>query len=195
MPTIQNQTDAVTKITVAGICGTDLHTYDGFYGSEDVPWGIGHEAVGYVAKIGAAVEGFQVGDYVIIPDALSDGLANRHLTPQAKIAYGLGTDFGYATGNQGTLLYTIYTRVPPLTIFSAEFVRVPHADISINGTNSTLNSEIDYLLASDIFSTAWTGLTFAGFNPGDTVAIFGAGPVGQLAAYSAFLRGASKFTL
>lgn len=79
---------------------------------------------------------------------------------------------------------------------TAEYVRVPFADnslipVPVNGstTESTL---IDYLFVSDIFSTAWSGVTFSGFEQGDSVAVFGAGPVGLLAAYSAILRGASR---
>lgn len=84
-----------------------------------------------------------------------------------------------------------------LTLFPAEYARVPFADeslIPIPFNNQTGNStkELDYLMISDIFTTAWQGLTYSGFEPGDTVAVFGAGPVGILAAYSAMLRGASR---
>jgi threonine dehydrogenase-like Zn-dependent dehydrogenase len=78
----------------------------------------------------------------------------------------------------------------------AEYARVPFADkslipIPINGSSNS-TAELDYLMVSDVFTTGWHALTYSGFQPGDSVAIFGAGPVGLLAAYSATLRGASR---
>ena len=80
---------------------------------------------------------------------------------------------------------------------TAEYVRVPFADFTlypIPKTNGTWNTskELDYVMTSDVFATAWEGLTWAGFEAGDTVAVFGAGPVGQMAAYAAIIRGASR---
>ena len=83
-------------------------------------------------------------------------------------------------------------------INSAEYVRVPFADDTLypvpktaDGTWNT-SLELDYVMTSDIFATGWEGLTWSGFQPGESVAVFGAGPVGQMAAYSAILRGASR---
>jgi threonine dehydrogenase-like Zn-dependent dehydrogenase len=86
--------------------------------------------------------------------------------------------------------------VPSLNSLAAEYNRVPHADHSLipvpANSSTTFETLLDYLFVSDIFSTAWAGVTWSGMESGDTVAVFGAGPVGQLAAYSAKLRGASK---
>ncbi|KAK1706452.1 hypothetical protein BDP67DRAFT_602738 [Colletotrichum lupini] len=168
VPTIVNQTDVVVRITSSAICGSDLHTYHGFGGSPNVPYGFGHEAVGYVSSVGDAVSGLEVGDYVIIPDNADDG----HWGPSHPLSFGVGS------ANYGGLQ-----------------ARVPHADtslspISLTSTNTT--SELDYLMISDVFKTGWHVLSYSGFQPSDTVAIFGAGPVGLLAAYSAKLRGTSR---
>ncbi|PWY81710.1 alcohol dehydrogenase [Aspergillus sclerotioniger CBS 115572] len=173
VPSIVNQTDAIVRVTTSAICGSDLHFYHGFAGASDVPWGLGHEAVGYISEVGSAVSSLQVGDYVIIPDNAHDG----HHGQQHPLSFGTGSpDYG---GLQ------------------AEYARVPFADMSLIPvplTNTSVNTtqELDYLMISDIFSTGWQALSYSGFEPGDTVAIFGAGPVGLMAAYSAILRGASR---
>ncbi|KAJ8070382.1 hypothetical protein OCU04_000760 [Sclerotinia nivalis] len=172
MPTVQSPTDALVRITTAAICGTDLHVYHGVYGSSNVPYTIGHEAIGVISEIGSAVTGFSVGDRVIIPDGVQDG----HIGGQSHLAYGLGSDYGMTDGLQ------------------AEYARVPWADgnlMAIPPSNGT-NLDNDYLLVGDIWGTAWGAIDYSGFQPGDTVAVFGAGPVGLLAAYTAILRGASR---
>ncbi|KAM0310125.1 hypothetical protein ACHAO8_008362 [Botrytis cinerea] len=175
MPTIQSPTDTIVKITTAGICGTDLHVYHGIYGSADVPYTIGHEGVGVVVEVGSAVSNFQVGDRVIIPDSVDD----KGLLEVNRVSYGLGSEYGDAGGLQ------------------AEYARVPYSDANLmaipstNGTN-TAEYDNDYLLVGDIWGTAWGAIDYSGFQPGDSVAVFGAGPVGLLAAYSAILRGASR---
>ncbi|RAK96475.1 glutathione-independent formaldehyde dehydrogenase [Aspergillus ibericus CBS 121593] len=173
VPSIINQTDAVIRITTSAICGSDLHFYHGYTGAADVPWGLGHEAVGYVSEVGEAVSSLKVGDYVIIPDNAHDG----HYGQNHPLAFGSGSpDYG---GLQ------------------AEYARVPFADMSLipipfNNSTGNATKELDYLMISDIFTTGWQALTYSGFQPGDTVAVFGAGPVGLMAAYSAILRGASR---
>ncbi|GKZ38320.1 hypothetical protein AbraIFM66950_010450 [Aspergillus brasiliensis] len=173
VPSIINQTDAVVRITTSAICGSDLHFYHGYTGAADVPWGLGHEAVGYVSEVGDAVSSLQVGDYVIIPDNAHDG----HYGQNHPLSFGSGSP-GYGG-------------------LQAEYARVPFADMSLipipfNNSTGNATKELDYLMISDIFSTGWQALTYSGFEPGDTVAIFGAGPVGLMAAYSALLRGASR---
>ena len=96
-PTIQSPTDTIVKITTAGICGTDLHVYHGVYGSAEVPYTIGHEAVGVIVEVGSAVSNFQVGDRVIIPDSVDD----KAILEVNRVSYGLGSEFGDACGLQG----------------------------------------------------------------------------------------------
>ncbi|KAH8659985.1 alcohol dehydrogenase [Xylariales sp. PMI_506] len=172
---IVDETDAVVRLTTAAICGTDLHTFHGVWGSPKAPWPMGHEGVGVVVEVGSAVSNLKVGDRVIVPDATNVG----HFVsdPSAGVefdAFGLGSLFGNLGGLQ------------------AEYARVPFADESLTIIPNNPDNDLEYVLLSDIFCTAWAGLSLSGFAPGDSVAVFGAGPVGLLCAYSAILRGASK---
>ncbi|KAJ5623011.1 hypothetical protein N7490_011616 [Penicillium lividum] len=190
-PTIINHTDAVVRITTAAICGSDLHMYHGVQGGTP-PWVMGHEALGWISEVGDAVSSLNIGDYVVIPDNVATGHLNMH--PPAMESFGAGADLG---GLQGKNFLTAFKNSFVSLIQIAEYARVPFADDSLipipltaNTTNSTI--ERDYMTVSDIFATGWSVLTYAGFQPGDSVAVFGAGPVGLLAAYSAILRGASR---
>jgi threonine dehydrogenase-like Zn-dependent dehydrogenase len=198
VPTILDPTDAIVRINASAICGSDLHTYHVASGSPDAPLLYGHEAIGYVTETGDAVQFLSVGDYVVIPDNLDNG----HYTLEPD-SYQVPLGFGGVQGGEALpgvqSEYMIATEWELLLIMPArvaEFARIPFADNSLipvpvneSTTESTL---IDYLFVSDIFSTAWSGVTFSGFKQGDSVAVFGAGPVGLLAAYSAILRGASR---
>ncbi|KAJ5196388.1 alcohol dehydrogenase [Penicillium cf. viridicatum] len=132
-----------------------------------------YHAVGYVQEVGSAVSSLEVGEYVIIPDNAHSG----HYGQEHPISFGSGSP------NYGGL--------------QAEYARVPFADMSLipipfNNQTGNATKELDYLMISDVFTTGWQALTYSGFEPGDTVAVFGAGPVGLLATYSALLRGASR---
>ncbi|KAL4762632.1 uncharacterized protein BDW70DRAFT_149157 [Aspergillus foveolatus] len=170
VPTILNSTDVVVRLNASAICGSDLHSYRTSAGSPEHPFLYGHEGIGHVVEVGDSVQFLSVGDYVVIPDNVDNG----HFTLEPD------------------------TYIPSLGLggVEAEYARIPFADNSLipvpitdNTNTSTL---IDYLFASDIFATAWSGVTWSGFEAGDSVAVFGAGPVGLLAAYSALLRGASR---
>ncbi|KAL3422502.1 putative alcohol dehydrogenase [Phlyctema vagabunda] len=177
VPVISHPSDAIVRMTTSAICGSDLHFYRGYSGGTP-PWIVGHEGIGIVSEIGAAVTSVSVGDYVLIPDNLDTG--NVQIGPAVA---GTGGWFGYGGPGIGGLI--------------AEYTRIPEADanlIPLPLTPETTNSTIEenYALLSDVFGTGWTGVTYSGFEAGDTVAIFGAGAVGLLAAYSAILRGASR---
>ncbi|KAF9636186.1 putative alcohol dehydrogenase protein [Lasiodiplodia theobromae] len=174
VPTIGNETGAVVRITTSAICGSDLHVYRGVSGGTP-PWIVGHEAIGYVSEIGSAVSSLSVGDYVVIPDTVNHG--HLEMEPGATEFFGNGQD-GLPEGLQAE-----YTRVP---FADSNLIPIP---LTANTTNHTI--EQDYVTVADIWATAWTALDYSGFTPGDSVAVFGAGPVGLLAAYSALLRGAS----
>ncbi|EEU34479.1 uncharacterized protein NECHADRAFT_98184 [Fusarium vanettenii 77-13-4] len=155
VPVIREPTDALVRITASALCGTDLHTYHGLFGSPNVPWIMGHEGMGYVERVGDAVSALTVGDLVVVPSQASIG--HLAMGPALPEGFGLGTTYGDGGGCQSDTV-----------------------------------DDIEYLFLSDIFPTGWAALDFANFEPGDTVAVFGAGPVGLLAAYSAILRGATK---
>ena len=101
---VVRQTDAVVRVTSAAICGSDLHNYHGVFGSKQVPYPIGHEAMGIVESTGADVDSVKVGDRVIIPD-FPDGVG-LELDPETKATialYGEGSDFGNLGGCQGKI--------------------------------------------------------------------------------------------
>ncbi|KAL9113916.1 MAG: hypothetical protein Q9227_002050 [Pyrenula ochraceoflavens] len=188
-PKIQAATDVIVKVVVASICGSDLHTYHGtlekmrpigklthtpagLYGGSDVPYPMGHEAIGVVMEVGNQVQNYKVGDRVVVPDAAVTSAT-------AAIAYGAGNAYAPQAADPGGCQ-------------AAEYVRVPAADTVLLSVPQGNDHELDYLTIADIFYTAWSSISSTGFQPGDTVAVYGAGPVGLLAAYSALLRGASK---
>lgn len=167
-PTIQNPTDAIVKIVKTTICGTDLHILKG-----DVPTCkpgriLGHEGVGVIEKLGGNVTTLQVGDYVLISCITSDGKCEYC----RKGMYSHCLDGGWILGHQidGT---------------QAEYVRIPHADTSLY----KLPHGIDYdavVMLSDILPTAFEcGVLNGKIQPGNTVAIIGAGPIGLAAVLTA----------
>jgi threonine dehydrogenase-like Zn-dependent dehydrogenase len=175
-PTILHPEDAIIRITSAAICGSDLHIYHGVLGSSTPPWLMGHEGVGIVVEVGSATEHFRVGDRVLVPGGTDPGFFSVEQTRQDYgFLYGEGPDISGGLG--GT---------------QAEYLRVPFADDSLVAIPDDFSSDLDWLFLTDIFVTGWTGLDFARFEPGDTVAIFGAGPLGLMCAYAAVLRGASR---
>lgn len=101
-PRIQAPEDAIVRITTAAICGTDLHTYHGIFGSSVVPYTLGHEAVGVVVEVGSATETFKLGDRVVIPAFPDEGhFVTEPTTIPALSFYGGGKDFGNLGGCQG----------------------------------------------------------------------------------------------
>ncbi|KAI1410692.1 putative alcohol dehydrogenase [Hypoxylon sp. FL1857] len=175
-PRIQMPEDAIVRVTTAAICGSDLHTYHGLLGSRQPPWVQGHEAIGVVVEVGLATETFKVGDRVIVTAIPDSGhlVTEPEALPGMYTLYGFGNDFGALPGCQ------------------AEYVRVPFADDSLVKIPNNPSNDLNYLFLSDVFVTGWQCLDFSGFRAADKVAVFGAGAVGLLCAYSAILRGASK---
>ncbi|PVH98941.1 alcohol dehydrogenase GroES-like domain-containing protein [Periconia macrospinosa] len=174
-PTIRMPEDAIVQITTAGLCGTDLHIYHGMLSGDDIPFTLGHEGVGIVVEVGNATEEFKVGDRVLIPCIPDDGHFELESTAVPNlISYGLGELSGNLGGCQ------------------AEYVRVPFADDSLVKIPKNSIHDLDYLLLTDILPTAWTALNVSGFQPGESVAVFGAGPVGLLCAHLALVRGALR---
>lgn len=184
-PKLKSPTDAVLKVTTSGICGSDLHMYDGRT-ALDKGTVVGHEIMGVIEEVGNAVSSIKKGDRVVLPFNIACGFCynchrgNTHacltMNPEgASAAYGYAGMGPYAGGQ-------------------AEFVLVPYADfncLKLPG-NPGDDWEDDFLLLSDVFPTGYHAAELARVSPGKTVAIFGAGPVGLLAAYSSILKGASE---
>jgi threonine dehydrogenase-like Zn-dependent dehydrogenase len=95
IPTLEANTDAIVEITLAGICGTDLHMYHGYRGQGDW-WGMGHEALGRISEIGSGVSSLAVGDYVVIPDNVDSG--HLDMAPPALGVFGVGRGLGGLQG-------------------------------------------------------------------------------------------------
>jgi glutathione-independent formaldehyde dehydrogenase len=183
---IERPSDALIRITTTNICGSDLHMYEGRTSFEKGRV-FGHENLGEVIEVGTAVDKIKVGDLVVVPFNVScgfcanceRGLTNYCLTTQpdpalAGAAYGFA-DMGPWQGGQ------------------AELLRVPYADHNcLRLGEDAWEAQSDYVMLADIFPTGYHATEMADVRPGDRTVIFGGGPVGLMAAYSAVLRGASR---
>jgi len=181
---IERPNDAVIRVTSTNICGSDLHMYEGRTDMEEGRV-LGHENLGQVVEVGDAVESVKVGQWVCLPFNVSCGYCKnceRGLTG-ACLSLNPGTA-GAAYGFSG---------MGPFEGGQAEYLRVPHADFNcLQLPEDAQEKEADYVMLSDIFPTGYHATEMACVQPGESVVIYGAGPVGLMATLSAFLRGASK---
>lgn len=175
-PELNDPTDALIRVTIAGLCGSDLHPYFGREAGLDAGTVMGHELVGEVVEVGTGVRGFEPGDRVVAPFTTSCGACfycESGLTARCE----RGQLFGWVADGVG------------LHGAQAEYVRVPLADGTLVAVPGGLDEAVA-LLAGDILSTAAFGADLADVSPGDTVVVIGCGPVGLLAVRTAFDRGA-----
>ncbi|MEU8083055.1 alcohol dehydrogenase catalytic domain-containing protein [Micromonospora sp. NPDC049101] len=181
--TLEAETDALVRITSTALCGTDLHMYDGRTGA-DPGLVLGHEPLGVVQEVGRAVQTVRPGTRVVIPTHLFCGtcvMCARGLSAACLRARAQGPGAAYGYAGMGTYRGA-----------QADLLRVPWADancVPVPGEPGD-GHEDDFVLLADAFVTGWHAATLAGVEPGDTVAVFGAGTIGLLGAYSALLRGA-----
>jgi threonine dehydrogenase-like Zn-dependent dehydrogenase len=195
-PTILNPRDAIIKVTSTCICGSDLHLYDGFMPTMEQGDILGHEFMGEVVEVGGGIksENLKVGDRVVVPFTIACGrcfFCEQQLwsccdnsNPNYWIAERL---MGYSPS--GLFGYT--HMLGGYAGGQAQYVRVPFADVGpLKIPNGISDEKVIFL--SDIFPTGWMGAENCNIRPGDTVAIWGCGPVGQFAIRSAFLLGAER---
>ncbi|KAF7561570.1 hypothetical protein G7046_g2585 [Stylonectria norvegica] len=182
-PRLAHPEDVIVKVTTAAICGSDLHMYEGRTAAEP---GItfGHENMGIVEELGEAVTLLKKGDRVVMPFNVADGRCRN--CEEGKTAFCTGVNPGFAGGAYG------YVSMGPYQGGQAQYIRIPFADFNALKLPPGTENESDFILLADIFPTGWHGVEISGFRPGESVAVFGAGPVGLMAAYSATLRGASR---
>jgi glutathione-independent formaldehyde dehydrogenase len=182
-PRIERPTDVIVKITSTAICGSDLHMYEGRTAAEP---GIvfGHENLGIVEQCGAGVTSIRQGDRVVMPFNVACGFCKNCVAGYP--AFCLTVNPGFAGGAYG------YVAMGPYRGGQAEYLRVPFADYNCTKLPLGNEHETDFVLLADIFPTGYHGCELARVSPGESVAVYGGGPVGQMAAYSALLRGASK---
>ncbi|GEJ59038.1 glutathione-independent formaldehyde dehydrogenase [Anaeromyxobacter diazotrophicus] len=184
-PRVERATDVVVRITTAGICGSDLHMYEGRTAAQP---GVvmGHENMGVIEEVGSAVQQLRKGDRVVLPFNVSCGTCfncTRGYTSACLVANDDAAGAAYG-----------YVGMGPYKGGQAELLRVPWGEANCIKLPGTPGDELedDFLLLSDIFPTGYHAAQMANVQPGSTVAVFGAGPVGLLAAYSAMLRGAAE---
>ncbi|HXM55017.1 MAG TPA: glutathione-independent formaldehyde dehydrogenase, partial [Candidatus Dormibacteraeota bacterium] len=182
-PTIQHPNDVLVRVTSTCICGSDLHMYEGRTAAQP---GIvfGHENLGIVHEVGSAVTSIRQGDRVVMPFNVACGFCKN--CQAGYTGFCLTVNPGFAGGAYG------YVAMGPYTGGQAEYVRVPFADFNCLPLPAGGEQEADFALLADIFPTGYHGCELADVRPGETVVVYGAGPVGLMAAYSAMLRGASK---
>ena len=194
-PRIEDDRDAIIKVTACAICGSDLHLYDHFMPGMEKGDVMGHEFMGEVVEVGSGAKGaLRKGERIVVPFTIFCGecdqckrgffsvceRSNRNADMAAKV-------FGHATA--GLFGYTHLTG--GYAGGQAEYVRVPFADKTHIKVPDSLTDE-QVLFLGDIFPTGWQAAVQADIQPTDTVAVWGAGPVGQMAVRSALLLGARR---
>jgi len=193
-PKIINPHDAILKITRTAICGSDLHLYDGYIPTMESGDIVGHEFMGIVEEVGSEVKKLKRGDRVVVPFTISCGscmFCRKDLwslcdnsNPNARIAEAM---YGYS----GSALFGYSHIYGGYAGGQAQYVRVPFADVGPIKIENDLPDE-KVLFLSDIYPTGYQGAENCNIEPGDTVAIWGCGPVGLFAIASAYLLGAGK---
>jgi S-(hydroxymethyl)glutathione dehydrogenase / alcohol dehydrogenase len=186
MPQILHPEDAIVRVTRSCICGSDLHLYHGMVPDTRVGMTFGHEFCGIVEQVGPEVRNLKVGDHVLVPFNIACGKC--HFCQQGLFgncheanaqATAVGGIFGYshtAGGYDGG---------------QAQYVRVPYADVGPMVIPDWMDPD-DAVLLTDVVPTGYQAAEMGGIQPGDTVVVFGAGPVGLMAARSAWLFGAGR---
>ena len=193
-PRIEDAEDVILRVTATAICGSDLHIYNGFIPQKN-DMVLGHEFMGVIEEAGSGVKDLKKGDRVVIPFPIAcghcffcqDGLPG-HCENSNPEKYGPegslldqkgGGLFGY------TDLYGGYSGG------QAEYVRVPYANFGPRKVPQNFSDE-EVLFLTDIFPTGYSGINWAGVKGGETVAVFGCGPVGLMAQKCAWMRGAKR---
>ena len=193
-PQIVNPRDAIVKITATAICGSDLHLYDGYIPTMERGDILGHEFMGEVMEVGRAITNLKVGDRVVVPFPIACGncfFCKKELyslcensNPNAWMAEKMW-------GHSPCGIFGYSHLVGGYAGGQAEYVRVPYADVGPIKIENGLPDE-KVLFLSDILPTGYMAAENCDIQPGDTVAVWGCGPVGQFAIASAFLLGAER---
>lgn len=196
-PVIQEPLDTIIRITSTAICGSDLHLYDGYQPTMESGDILGHENMGEVVEVGSGVTNLKVGDRVVVPFVIACGtcwFCEKTLysccdttNPNAKMAEK-------AMGHSPAGLFGFSHMLGGFAGGQAEYLRVPHADVGPIRIPDGIPDE-KVLFLSDIFPTAYMAAENAEIEEGDTVAVWGGGPVGQLTVQCAWMLGAGRVIL
>ncbi|HEY9629948.1 MAG TPA: zinc-dependent alcohol dehydrogenase [Coleofasciculaceae cyanobacterium] len=193
-PTIINPRDAIVKITSTAICGSDLHLYNGFNPTMKQGDILGHEFMGEIVELGSAVKNKKIGDRVVVPFTISCGgcfFCNRDLWSLCDNSNPNAWMVEKVMGHSPSGLFGYSHLTGGYAGGQAEYARVPFADVGLFKIPDELTDE-QVLFLTDIFPTGYMAAENCDIQPGDTVAIWGCGPVGQFAIRSAFLLGADR---
>jgi glutathione-independent formaldehyde dehydrogenase len=184
-PQIEAPNDAIVRITTTNICGSDLHMYEGRTSVEEDKI-LGHENMGIVEEVGQGVTRIRPGDRVSVPFNIACGTCRNCTAGWTSFCLRTNPTAGVDGAAYG------YAQMGPYQGGQAEYLLVPFADFNLLELPPGDEFERDFTMLSDIFPTGFHGAQLAGVKPGDTVVVFGAGPVGLLAAHSSFLCGAAR---
>ncbi len=193
-PKILNPGDAIIKVTTTCICGSDLHLYDGVMPTMEAGDIVGHEFMGEVVEVGSDVKKLQKGDRVVVPFTIACGscfFCNKQLW---SLCDNTNPNYEIAAQMMGFSPSGLFGYTHMLGGYAggqAEYVRVPFADVGPMKVPDSLTDE-QVVFLTDIFPTGYMAAENCDIQPGDTVAIWGAGPVGQFAIKSALMLGAEK---
>lgn len=186
-PVLHEPTDAIIRLTASAICGTDLHFVRGSISGMRKGTILGHEGVGVVETLGTDVRNLKVGDRVIVASTIACGNCSY-----CRAGYYAQCDTANPQGPQaGTAFFGGPEANGSFDGLQAEKARIPHANIGLIKIPDAISDD-QAILLSDVFPTGYFGAEMAEITPGDTVAVFGCGPVGQFAIASALLLGAAR---
>ncbi|MEB3278131.1 MAG: zinc-dependent alcohol dehydrogenase [Lyngbya sp.] len=193
-PKILNPGDAIIKITSTAICGSDLHLYDGYIPTMKSGDILGHEFMGEVVEVGPNVKKLKVGDRVVVPFTISCGncfFCNRDLWSLCDNSNPNSWMVEKMYGHSPSGIYGYSHLLGGYAGGQAEYARVPFADVGPLKVADGLTDD-QVLFLTDIFPTGYMAAENCDIEPGDTVAVWGCGPVGQFAIRSAFMLGAAR---
>jgi threonine dehydrogenase-like Zn-dependent dehydrogenase len=193
-PTIMNPRDAVVKITSTAICGSDLHLYNGFIPSMKSGDVLGHEFMGEVVEVGTGVRNLSVGDRVVVPFPIACGNCAQCERELYSLCENSNPNAWMAEKMWGYSPCGIFGYSHMLGGYAggqAQYARVPFADVGPLKVPDGVSDD-QALFLSDIFPTGYMAAEVCGIEPGDVIAVWGCGPVGQFAIKSAYLLGAER---
>src|SRR5215216_3091878 len=193
-PSIVDPTDAVVRITSTCICGSDLHLYDGYMPTMEEGDVLGHEPMGIVEEVGSAVTKLKKGDRVVVPFTISCGqcwFCQRGLFSLCDTSNPNKALAAKVMGHSPAGLFGYSHIMGAFPGGQAEYLRVPYADVGPVKIPAGLSDE-QVVLLSDVYPTGYMAAENADIEPGETVAIWGCGPVGQFAIRSAWMFGAGR---
>jgi threonine dehydrogenase-like Zn-dependent dehydrogenase len=193
-PELKNPNDAIIEITATAICGSDLHLYNGVMPGMEEGDIVGHEPMGEVVEIGSAVDRLEVGDRVVVPFTISCGSCWFCENDMYSLCGNSNPNADMVRKEMGHSPAGLFGYTHMLGGYAggqAEYLRVPYADVGPVKIESDLSDQ-EVVFLSDVFPTGYMAAENADIDPGDIVAVWGCGPVGQFAIQSAWMFGAGR---